>query len=106
MVWWVDLFLFFGLVVKLSCVGGLSLLEVHPRFVWLSPCKLPVVLSFMVIISSVLSFELSVMWEFKFRNLPGCLCAPCVGLRIPFYGFLFPFLWDLVSGDIFFLQLM
>ncbi|CAN7071026.1 unnamed protein product, partial [Brassica oleracea var. botrytis] len=37
----------------LSCVGGLSLLEVHPRFVWLSPCKLPVVLSFMVIISSV-----------------------------------------------------
>ncbi|CAN6920620.1 unnamed protein product, partial [Brassica oleracea] len=37
----------------LSCVGGLFLLEAHPRFVWLSPCKPPVVLRFMVTISSV-----------------------------------------------------
>ncbi|CAN6913532.1 unnamed protein product, partial [Brassica oleracea] len=37
----------------LSCVGGLSLLEAHPCFVWLSSCKPPVVLRFMVTISSV-----------------------------------------------------
>ena len=77
-VWRVDLFLFFGLVVKLSYVCGLSLLEALPRFVWLSPRKHPVVLMVMVSISSVLSFELSVLWVFESRSLPWfvCLCAP------------------------------
>ncbi|CAF1932735.1 unnamed protein product, partial [Brassica oleracea] len=37
----------------LSSVDGLSLLEVHPRFAWKSPCKPPVALRFMVTISSV-----------------------------------------------------
>ncbi|CAG7898372.1 unnamed protein product, partial [Brassica rapa] len=37
----------------LSNVSGLSLLEAHPCFIWLSPCKSPVVLRFMVTISSV-----------------------------------------------------
>ncbi|CAN7015377.1 unnamed protein product [Brassica rapa subsp. trilocularis] len=37
----------------LSSVGGLSLLEAHPCFVWLSPCKPPVVLRFMIHFESV-----------------------------------------------------
>lgn len=88
----VDLFLFCGLVVKLSCVGGLSLLEAHSRFTWLSSRKPPVVLMVMVTISSVLSFELSVLWDlsFKFYTLVWLFMCPVCGFKGPF-------LWDLVS---------
>lgn len=51
---------------SISSVGGLFSLEAHSRFVWLSPCKFLVVLSFMDPISFFLSHELSVTWSFQF----------------------------------------
>lgn len=62
-IWRVDLFLSFGLVVKHFRWWWSVLMEAYSRFVWLSPCNLPVVLNFLVTIFFFLS------WTFSYSEI-------------------------------------